>query len=263
MTDEIKLKFNSKSEILKHYTEMYKRIPNSFIEKIEIIIKYLKTDLSSILESEYYFAFTGGKDCLAALIIMKLYYFLKQRNDFTVNIKSLNSFFAIYSTLKLPKEKFKFVYFMNNLNFEDEEDYIVSFIKDENLDIIYIYSDFINGVKILINKYDMNYILMGTRKTDIKNYREVDTYQFLHKSTYPYPDFNRVYPVFHLDYEDIWRLLLLSKVNYLNLYNYGYSSIGEVSKCIVNEHLKFKNETLPAWCLNLEFSYTERSNRIT
>ena len=30
---------------------------------------------------------------------------------------------------------------MNSDNFEDEEEYIINFVKEEDLDIIYIYSD--------------------------------------------------------------------------------------------------------------------------
>jgi len=257
-----KLNFKTKNELVDYYRNMYKTIPDYFIEKIQKIITFLRTSLSEQLEQEYFFAFTGGKDCLAALIIIKLYYFLKQKIDYTVTDKLLLNFFANYSMLKLPKNLFKVAYFMNNEDFEEEEDYIINFVKEEDLDIFYVYSDFVKGLKYLINKYNMSYIVMGTRSTDLKNNNgDIDIYQFLHKSTYPYPEFKRVYPVFHFDLEDVWRIILLSKVKYLDLYNRGYSSIGKVKNSKVNENLMFKNESLPAWCLNKEYSNTERSYR--
>lgn len=264
--------FKSKEEVLDHYISFYLDIPESFIDKVQKIIQFLNTELYEQLNNTYYFAFTGGKDCLAALIIMKLYYFLKKQKDFSINKKVLNSFFTNYNNIKLPKSLFKVAYFMNVNNYEEEENYIIQFIKEEDLEIIYIYSDFVSGLKLLINKYNMQYILMGTRYTDLpnnpkpnsetlKNVENREQYQFLHKSTHPYPEFIRVYPIFHFDYEDIWRLILHTKIKYLDLYNRGYSSIGSVKNSKVNEHLLFNKEILPAWCMSLEFEYTERDYR--
>ena len=104
---------------------------------------------------------------------------------------------------------------------------------------------------------------MGTRKDDIIKYkpdtRDIEK-SLTDPSTAPYPNFLRFYPIFSFDFDDIWRLILITKYEYLNLYDCGFSSIGNRFNTQVNENLKIdENLVLPAWCL--QESISERSFR--
>ena len=240
------------------------KFSETFFDKIKFSLDLFNNFLNNqplFKKDKIFLAFNGGKDCLATYILIKYYFFCEENIiDYSASL-SFQTFCMDKNKNYCvdPKYKIKLVYFMNKKNFESEEEYVFNFSLREKIEIIYIYSDYISGLKFLIKNFNLKWIIMGTRKDDIKE--TLQNENLIHESTDPYPKFIRFYPVFKFDYEDIWKLILLSKIEYLELYDKGYSSIGNKLNTKVNENLIFKineieksNLFLPAWCLMDSFS---------
>jgi 3'-phosphoadenosine 5'-phosphosulfate sulfotransferase (PAPS reductase)/FAD synthetase len=262
-------------ETLNKYTKYYSQITDEFFEKVIYSLNCF-SDLfvnNTIKENEKLFiSFNGGKDCLAAYLLVK-YYFYCKKNELSYNVKkSFKKFCAEESSsnsqMNMKEFNIYFIYFVNDKNFNEEEDYVNQFSAQEKIKTFYLYSDFVSGLNFLIKNFNLKTIIMGTRKDDIlsmpsSSLKSINE-NLLHQSTQPYPSFLRFYPNFHFSFEDVWRLIILTKTKYLSLYDQGYSSIGKKSNTQVNENLKIENDGksqfLPAWCL--DEASTERNFRI-
>ena len=259
------LKTNSSyEEIISYYSLYYSYITDDFMDKIVYSLNcfndlFVNNTIKS--EEKIFISFNGGKDCLAAYILTK-YYFYCKKNVLQYNLKK--SFKNFCNNKKWDNFSFReynvyLIYFINKNNFAEEEDYIIEFSKNEKIDIFYLYSDFISGLKFLITNFNLKTIIMGTRQDDVANMAKTSINKInenlLHPSTTPYPEFLRFYPNFHFNYEDIWRLILLTKFKYLSFYDQGYSSLGKTNNTQINQNLIYKIDLtgeikyLPAWCL--------------
>jgi 3'-phosphoadenosine 5'-phosphosulfate sulfotransferase (PAPS reductase)/FAD synthetase len=255
-------KINEYTLILNKFNTFYNSITDDFMSKLIYSINCyidLLANNTILNNDNIYLSFNGGKDCLAAYLILKYYYFCKENNmDYTLK-SSYNNFCKNHNEYKIDK-KILLVYFVSEKNFSEEEDYVINFANAEDLRIVYLVSDYINGLAFLKKRFNLNLIIMGTRKDDIK-YKIENNDNLIFPSTSPYPEFLRFYPVFNWTFEDIWRIILSSKIRYLDLYNMGYSSIGRKNNSKINENLKFADGLiLPAWCL--EEYLTERTFRM-
>lgn len=226
----------------------YEKISPNFFEKIKYSLDRLEEAFSSnehFTKEKIYLSFNGGKDCLAAYILVKYYLYCEENSlDYSI-IKSFESFITEKHKPLNNSKRIRFVYFMNKKNYDCEEDYAWNFSKKEEVEIHFCYSDYILGLNFLIQKSDLKYIIMGTRADDIKK-DFPRSENLIHASTAPYPEFLRFYPVYKFDYADIWRLILLTKFEYLELYDKGFSSIGNKYNTKINENLIFKMSQQPA-----------------
>jgi len=261
MSENYDLLLNEYNTIKNKFLDFYKNITDEFISKLLFTLNCLNElfVINTILKGEnIYLSFNGGKDCLAVYLILKYFYYCKEFEIDRGLKSSFKRFCEKHKTFKI-KEKVILIYFINENNFESEEDYVIKFAQEEGLKVIYIVSDYINGLKFLKYYYNLKIIFMGTRKDDIKynSYNE----NLVFPSTAPYPDFLRFYPVFNWNFEDVWRLILSTGIEYLVLYDLGYSSIGRKNNSKINEYLKLnENLILPAWCLN--YLISERNFRM-
>ena len=231
---------------LNKYKEEMKKITPELFQKI--IYSCSKIQEQNI----YYVSFNGGKDCLAAYLILKYYLYCKENNLNYSDIESLNKFANNKNKFFSYLNKVVFLYFINDKHFESEEDYVIKFAKKEQIKIYYCYSSYEEGLNYLLNRFSINKIIMGTRNDDLKNTEHsnliVDT--LIEKSTKPFPEFDRFYLVFNFTYNEIWRLILFLNSDYLDLYDKGYSSIGDRFNTKINQYLFINNrEIFPAWCL--------------
>ena len=230
----------------------------SMKQMTEPLLSLISKSISLIeKKSHYYLSFNGGKDCLAAYIILKYYLYCEYTHKDYTQLQTYNDFINNHTSFTC-ENKVTFLYFIGEKYFECEQDYVISFAKRENIKIIYCYSSYVKGLNFIIKKYNIDYIIMGTRKSDIKTAEEAEIISntLLHESTKPFPHFMRYYPVFLLSYSDIWMLILSADFPYLNLYDKGYSSIGHKDNTKVNINLYNKNENTyyPAWYLQNEES---------
>jgi 3'-phosphoadenosine 5'-phosphosulfate sulfotransferase (PAPS reductase)/FAD synthetase len=273
ISDKSKESFNNNNNIqisvyhqkLEFFRNNYTQIDPAFFNKIIDFTKCFENLLINqcTQKTKLYVSFNGGKDCLAAYILIKYFFYCKVNELIVEEISSFESFINSKTQIKISDFNIIFIYFVNDKNFKEEEDYVINFAKEEGVEIFYLYSDYITGLKYLIQNFDLKLVIMGTRKDDLIKYKSptkgVDE-TLTHHSTAPYPDFVRFYPIFKFDFDDIWRLIILSKTNYLELYDRGFSSIGNRFNTSINENLKIdENLILPAWCL--QDSVSERSFR--
>jgi 3'-phosphoadenosine 5'-phosphosulfate sulfotransferase (PAPS reductase)/FAD synthetase len=250
---------NAYNNIVQKFLTYYNNISDDFFEKIIHSLKVVTEVTATTLRGESIFiSFNGGKDCLCAYILLKYYFFCTASGlDYTDKANYI-SFTKNHKSFKIRAKNIYLIYFIHENNFEIEEDYVIRFAKDEGLTVLYFYSDYITGLKFLIEKFKLDVIVMGTRKDDVKHYNSEE--DLLFPSTAPYPEFIRFMPVFNWSYEDVWRLVLSTKTDYLNLYNLGYSSIGRKDNTRQNESLRYSEDLiLPAWCL--EENISERNFR--
>jgi 3'-phosphoadenosine 5'-phosphosulfate sulfotransferase (PAPS reductase)/FAD synthetase len=236
-------------KIWQKFLNYYNNITDDFLEKIIYSLNFITEVFVTNLQGEnIYISFNGGKDCLCCYILIKYYFFCQSKQ---LDYKHKNSYIIFTKEgryFKITQKKIFLIYFINENNYSEEEDYVSEFIKTEDLDIIYIYGDYVTGMKFLIQKFLLNVIIMGSRKDDFKHPNTEDN--LLLPSTGNYPQFLRFMPVYNWDYEDVWRLILSSRTSYLKLYDMGFSSIGRKGKTKVNEALIYDNSrVLPAWCL--------------
>ena len=192
----------------------------------------------------YYVSFNGGKDCLAVYILLKYKIFCDELNLDYKNKENFKNF----SNEKFHTKKIILLYFVNDNNFEEEENYVVNFIKKEKIFIYYYYSSYVDGLNFFLKKINNNneniLIFMGTRISDNNNNKENKiSLNLIENSTKPFPNFIRFYPVYNFNYSEIWKIILISKFDYLNLYDKGFSSIGKKTNTNINKNLinKFYN----------------------
>jgi 3'-phosphoadenosine 5'-phosphosulfate sulfotransferase (PAPS reductase)/FAD synthetase len=241
--DQIKEKFRKHFEL----------ITDNYLEKIISSCKCI--DELDLINKKIYFSFNGGKDCLAAYIILKYYLFCQDQNISYFRKESFKKFCETNHEYKIRNCKVEFVYFLNKNNFKEEMDYVIRFSKLEKIETFFMFTDYITGLNYLIKNFDLKLILMGTRKDDLLKYttninKDIEE-KLSHPSTHPYPDFMRFYPIFNFTFDDIWRIILITRTEYLSLYDKGYSSIGKINNTFLNESLKLESsdEYLPSWCL--------------
>jgi 3'-phosphoadenosine 5'-phosphosulfate sulfotransferase (PAPS reductase)/FAD synthetase len=245
-------------------------ITDEFLKKILFAMKSLdELYANGIINSKDKLAisFNGGKDCLAAYIVLK-YYFYCKKFGFDYDFESFHSFCNLNPTSKenfsLKEYGLYLIYFINDAYFEEEENYVIEFMRREKIETFYSYSDIATGLKYLIKNYDLKFVFMGTRVDDmgikqVDNSNRINENKLIHPSTHPYPTFLRFYPIYNFNFEEVWKIILVSKFKYLELYDKGYSSIGKKHNTHVNKNLIVENSVLPAWCLK-KFD-TEREYR--
>ena len=231
-------------EYLNKFKEEMKKITPELFQKIVSSCSKIKE------ENIYYVSFNGGKDSLAAYLILKYYLYCIENDLNYSHFESLNKFKENQN--KIVLNKVVFLYFVSDKHFESEEDYVINFAKKEKIKIFYCYSSYVNGLNYLLKRFDIHTIIMGTRNDDIKNTlnSNIISNSLIESSTKPFPNFNRLYLVFNFSYNEIWRLILFLNSDYLDLYDKGYSSIGDRFNTKINQYLFINNrEIFPAWCL--------------
>ena len=231
-------------EYLNKFKEEMKKITPELFQKIVSSCSKIKE------ENIYYVSFNGGKDSLASYLILKYYLYCIENDLNYSHFESLNKFKENQN--KIVLNKVVFLYFVSDKHFESEEDYVINFAKKEKIKIFYCYSSYVNGLNYLLKRFDIHTIIMGTRNDDIKNTlnSNIISNSLIESSTKPFPNFNRLYLVFNFSYNEIWRLILFLNSDYLDLYDKGYSSIGDRFNTKINQYLFINNrEIFPAWCL--------------
>lgn len=63
-----------------------------------------------------------------------------------------------------------------------------------------------------------------------------------------YPRFDRVNPIIHWTYSEVWSFIRSYKLPYCKLYEKGYTYLGNKSNTVPNPQLEMSSKTfMPAW----------------
>ena len=118
-----------------------------------------------------------------------------------------------------------------------------------NIKIIKIFGNSIKDcTDKMILEYNIKRIYLGVRKSDDKIFKKWNSIEV-------------IFPVFNLDYKQVWDIINENNLPFCKLYLKGYSSLGEnLDDSIININLIKDNSFLKAWELN--DINTERDSRI-
>jgi FAD synthetase len=188
-------------------------------------------------------AFNGGKDCTVTL----------HQYSLVLNKK--------YSNLN-KKPTLRAIFIHNKPQFDNVLQFIDECVKYYNIDLIQIdgqIKDALNQLKI--SHPDIQCIIMGTRFTDpysssLNDFSPTDP---------TWPEYMRCNPILHYSYNDVWKFLREFKVPYCQMYDQGFTSLGDKEGTIQNIKLQYQNndtgsiEYKPAYLLDDEMS--ERHGR--
>ncbi|KAF8395267.1 hypothetical protein HHK36_019209 [Tetracentron sinense] len=170
---------------------------------------------------EVAFSFNGGKDSTVLLHLLRAGYFLHKGKPncctgVPTNLEFQCPIRTIYfeSPSAFPE--------INSFTYETATTY------DLQMDIIRL--DFKSGLEALLREKPIKAIFLGTR---IGDPNAVGQEQFSPSSP-GWPPFMRVNPILDWSYRDVWAFLLTCKVQYCNLYDQGYTSIGSIYDTVPN-----------------------------
>jgi len=203
----------------------------------------LEQCLTRYIPNQIAVAFNGGKDCTVVL----------HQYSLVLNKK--------YSHLN-TKPPLRALFIHNKPQFDNVLQFVGECVKYYELDLIQIngrIKDALNQLKI--SHPEIECVIMGTRLTDPNSSNLSDF-----SPTDPtWPEYMRCNPILNYSYQDVWAFLRGFKVPYCQMYDQGFTSIGDKEKTIRNARLQYQNndtgliEYKPAYLLDDEMS--ERDGR--
>jgi FAD synthetase len=190
-------------------------------------------------------AFNGGKDCC---IVLYLYYVISTKlssADVKLNIL----------LMELTKQFDELDHFNRDL-FE-------IFYSKEHCNVLKV-SNYQMKMKECLRQFktenpNILYILMGTRRGDSEYARKLKDF---HETDPDWPYFVRVNPILDWTYSELWYFIRRLNIPYCQLYDMGYTSLGDPSNTIKNEALLDSNNNTYRPAYMLEDEYVERNSRI-
>jgi FAD synthetase len=228
--------FYEKKKALMNKTELI-----NLFDKIKLNLNLLKEYIDdSLKKNSLYISFNGGKDCTASLIILKYYLYCISLNIDFEKEASFTNYVDNQSKEPINNESVKLVYFVKNDVYQEEIDFCFYISKKERIKLLLLNTNYRTGLLFLKNIMTLENILMGIRRDDFPSNKQVSERDIIQHSDGNYPSFYRIYPVFQFSYQEIWILILQTNCEYLNLYNHGYTSIGNKSKTLKNKKLELK-----------------------
>lgn len=188
-------------------------------------------------------AFNGGKDCTVVL------------HQYSLVLKK------IYPD-RTGNARFNALFIHNKPQFDNVLEFIDQCVKFYELNLIEINGDIKDALYRLKTSHpNIRCIVMGTRFSDpysssLKDFSPTDP---------TWPAYMRCNPILNYSYSDVWTFLREFKVPYCQMYDQGFTSIGDKDKTIRNVRLQYQNndtgliEYKPAYLLDDEQS--ERDGR--
>lgn len=188
-------------------------------------------------------SYNGGKDCLVMLIL----------------------FLAVIHE-KFPNEKlsldFKLdsIYVNSEVPFKELEDFIEESSQYYYLDQFTIKSSMKSGFEHYLK------VVNPKVKAIVVGIRYADPYgadlQYEQKTDHDWPDFLRIHPILHWNYNEIWDFLIGCDLKYCPMYDMGYTSLGGIKNTIPNPNLLNKDNYYPAYRLVNNSDELERLGRL-
>lgn len=187
-------------------------------------------------------SYNGGKDCLVMLVLL------------------LATVFKKYSSNNTIKGKLDAIYINSEAPFPTVCDFITKSATQFHLTPITILDGLKEGFKYYLNQTPkVKAIVVGIRHSDPYG----STLKYEQLTDGDWPRFLRIHPILHWDYVHIWDFLIGCNLEYCEMYDKGYTSLGGVNNTVRNPYLKQENgEYLPAYMLKDDADNRERLGRI-
>lgn len=197
-------------------------------------------------------SYNGGKDCLVMLILLMA----------TIHKKFSSSNFENPTVNLLPPDyKLDSIYVNSETPFPQLLDFIKRSAQYYHLNQIIIQSSMKDGFQQYFNEINKNVksMIVGIRHSDPYG----DTLKYEQMTDHNWPKFLRIHPILHWNYVDIWDFLIGCDVEYCEMYDEGYTSLGGINTTVPNPLLKLPTgKYLPAYMLKEDADRDERLGRI-
>lgn len=169
-------------------------------------------------KDEIFVAWTGGKDSTVILHLIRSVFkntipFKVFFNDSTIEFPQIYTFIK-----KLVKNWNIDLVHLKHLN-EDLKAFEKAKHKEEKMEIMRLAK--VNAINYAISKYRVKAFISGIRwdEHEARSHEKYFSKRLSH---------TRVHPILHFDLEDIWNYIKTFNVPYVDLYDKGYKSLGEM-----------------------------------
>ncbi|RLV93426.1 hypothetical protein JA1_002478 [Spathaspora sp. JA1] len=229
----------------KYDSELRRRVK----EKVLLTMENLEISIDLHGLEEIAISYNGGKDCHVMLILLLA----------TIHQKFSSSNNPSFNFL--PRDyKLDSIFINSEPQFPELLQFIQKSTTYYYLNPIIIKSSLREGFEYYINKINPNIksIIIGIRYSDPYG----NNLHYEQPTDHNWPKFLRLHPILHWNYIDVWDFLIGCNLDYCEMYDQGYSSLGGINKTVPNPYLKSESGYLPAYMLTEQADERERLGRI-
>jgi len=218
----------------------YEPYNQTYNDKLKLSINSIRHVFNKYKTDEIAISFNGGKD-------------------------NTVMFDLILNTIKKYNYRTPFVFTVeSDDDFPEIKKYISYIEKKYNLNIDRFKGDIKASLyKMTKCRPEIKTIFIGKRKDDMNSY-DLKKLRYYEYTDADWPPFMRVFPLIFFDYHDVWKYIIDNNVEYCNLYDNGYTSIGTINNTLPNPALKYteNNEIKYYPAYKLKNNSDERKGRI-
>uniref|UniRef100_A0A1I8PUZ6 FAD synthase n=1 Tax=Stomoxys calcitrans TaxID=35570 RepID=A0A1I8PUZ6_STOCA len=201
----------------KKYSD-YNEVTQKVHDQVNTLIESLHEIFQLYKPNEVMLSFNGGKDCTVVLHLLHTFY---QSNPCLQHIK-------------IPT-----LYITDPDAFEEVEDFVVDCEKLFNIDVIRKPGPIKEALEAICQERPhIKAVFMGCRRTD----PYCQNLKVMQPTDAGWPPLMRINPILDWTCRDVWQYIYLYNVPYCNLYQKGYTSIGNKTNTLPNPYLRVLDE---------------------
>ncbi|CAK7898449.1 flavin adenine dinucleotide synthase [[Candida] anglica] len=222
-------------------------------EKVKKSLEVLECAIDRHGLEEIAISYNGGKDCLVMLILIlatiyKMKYISSGSPDGPTGVES-----KFDDNYKLDA-----IYINSEVPFPQVSEFIANSTLQYHLNAVVIKDSLKEGFDTYLKaKPEIKAIIVGIRRSDPYG----STLEYEQVTDHNWPKFLRIHPILHWDYVHIWDFLIGCDLDYCQMYDLGYTSIGGINNTVPNPYLQNGNSYRPAYTLREDADNRERLGR--
>jgi len=202
-------------------------------------------------KDQLWMAFNAGKDCMVMYYLTKIAIYRE--------LSKKESEKEIKKEVKKEMQQIDFVYFEEPNSFEEVEEFFGLFCEEEGLKCQKRTRDIKKELAELQEKYPVKAILLGTRTNDpycenLSHFSPTD----IDKG---WPAVMRVNPIIDWSLGQVWDFIKSFEIPYCQLYDEGYTHLGNKVNTVKNKHLQKDDGTYDpsSLCENIYENYSRKT----